>query len=50
MKQIHACWIISLYEKFRNSDEMVIMAFQMVSITEALTNENMEEDDPFSHL
>ena len=50
MKQIHARWIISLYEKFGNSDEMVIKAFQMASITEALTNKNMEEDDPFSHL
>ena len=50
MKQIHARWIISLYEKYRNYDEMAIKAFQMASITEALTNENVEEDDPFSHL
>ena len=50
MKAIHARWIISLYGKFRDSDEMVINAFQTASITEALTNENMEEDDPSSHL
>ena len=50
MKPIHARWIISLYDKFRNSDEMVIKAFQMASITEASTNEKMEEDDSFSHL
>ena len=50
MKPIHAHWIISLYDKFRNSDEMVIKAFQVASNTEALKNENMEEDDPFSHL
>ena len=50
MKPIHARWIISLYDTFRNSDEIVIKAFQMASITVALTNENMEEDDPFSHL
>ena len=50
MKPTHARWIIRLYDKFRNSDEMVINAFQMASITEALTNENMEEDDPLSHL
>ena len=50
MKLIHAHWIISLYDKFSNSDEMVIKPFQMASITEALTNENMEDDDPFSHL
>ena len=50
MKPIHARWIISLYDKFRNSDEVVIKAFQMASITEASTNEKMEEDDSFSHL
>ena len=50
MIPINARWIISFYGKFRNSDEMVIKAFQMASITEALTNENMEEDDPLSHL
>ena len=50
MKSIHAPWIISLYDRFCNSDEMVIKAFQMASVTEALTNENMEEDAPFSHL
>ena len=50
MTPINARWIISFYDKFRNSDEMVTKAFQMASITEALTNENMEEDDPLSHL
>ena len=50
MKPIHVRCIISLYDKFRNSDEMVIKVFQMASIKEALRNENMEEDDPFSHL
>ena len=50
IKPIYAPWIISLYDKFCNSNEMVIKAFQMASITEALKNENMEEDDPFSYL
>ena len=50
MKPIHARWIISFYDKFCNSDEMVLKAFQMASITEALTNKNMEQDDSFSHL
>ena len=49
MKPIHARWIIRLHDKFRNFDEMVIKAFQTASITETLTNENMEEHDPFSH-
>ena len=35
-KPIHARWIIRLYNKFRNSDEMVIKAFQVASITETL--------------
>ena len=50
IKPICAPWSISLYDKFFNSNEMVIKAFQMASITEALKNENMEEDDPFSYL
>ena len=50
MNQFMLAGSSGLYGKFRNSDEMVIKAFQMTSITEALTNENMEEDDPFSHL
>ena len=52
MKPIHARWIVSLCEKFRNSYEMIIKAFDMAFnfITEALTNVEMEGEGPFSHL
>ena len=36
IKSIHAGYIISLYEKFCNSNEMITKAFQVFSITEVL--------------
>lgn len=39
IKPIHARCIISLYDKFCNSNEMITKASQMVSPTEALSSE-----------
>ena len=51
MKPIHSKWIIALYDKLRNSEEMVRQAFQSASITEALNRDfDAGEADPFTHL
>ena len=36
MKSIHARWIIGLYDKLRNSQQLIDNGFRAVSITEAL--------------
>ena len=45
MKQIHAQWLISLYNKLRNSGKMIKSAFQNVSIMEVIGNKEISDDD-----
>ena len=50
MKPVRARWVISLYDKFRNDPEMIIKAFDMAFVTEALQMDNLDGEDPFSGL
>ena len=51
MKPIYARWVIGLYDKLRNSEELVENGFKAATITEALDPEkDFREEDPFSHL
>ena len=51
MKPIDARWVIGLYDKLRNSEELVENGFKAAAITEALDPEkDFREEDPFSHL
>ena len=45
MKQIHAQWLISLYNKLRSSGKMIKSAFQNVSIMEVVVNKEIPDDD-----
>ena len=50
MKPIHAQWLISLYEKLRNSGEMIKSAFKNALIIEEVDNKEIPDEDPFKHL
>ena len=50
MKPVHARWVISLYDKFRNDPKMVIKAFDMAFLTEAMQMDNLDGEDQFSVL
>ena len=50
MKPIHVRWLISLYDKLRNSDEMVESAFENASVMEAIDSKQIPDEDPFKHL
>ena len=51
MKPIHARWVIGLYDKLQNSEQMTENGFITATITEALDPEkDFEEEDPFSLL
>ena len=51
MKSIHARWIISLYDKLRNSQQLIENGFRTASITEALDPQSdFGDEDPFKHL
>ena len=41
---------ISLYNNFRNSDEMIKSAFKNASIMEEVENMEIPDEDPFKHL
>ena len=45
MKQIHAQWLISLYNKLGNSGKMIKSASQNVSIMEVIGNKEISDDD-----
>ena len=45
MKPIHARWVISLYNKLRNSKKVIENGFRAAAITEAFGDE-----DPFKYL
>ena len=51
MKPIHARWIISLYDKLRNSEQLIENGFRAASILEALDpQKDFGDEDPFKHL
>ena len=51
MKSIHARWIIGLYDKLRNSQQLIENGFRAASITEALDPQSdLGDEDPFKHL
>ena len=51
MKPIHAHWITRLYDKRKNSDEMIQPVFEVSTITEVWNRDtNFGKEDPFSHL
>ena len=49
LKPIHARWLISLYDHFRNQKELIKKAFEKAGINEALTQE-LESEDPFADI
>ena len=49
MKPVHAKCIIGLYDHIRNNEYMVIKAFEMSGLTEALSME-LEHEDPYFDL
>ena len=51
MKPIHARWVISLYDKFRNSKKVIENGFRAAAITEALDPQmDFGDEDPFKYL
>ena len=50
MKPTHARWLISLYDKLRNSGEMIKSIFENASIMEAIDNKDIPNEDTFKHL
>ena len=51
MKPIHARWLISLYDKLGNSEQLIENGFIAASITEALNpQKDFGDEDPFKHL
>ena len=51
MKPIHAQWLISLYDKLRNSEQLIVNGFKAASILEALDpQKDFGDEDPFKHL
>ena len=51
IKPLHARWLISLYDNLRNKENMINKAFEMSSISEALDDDFvLEEEDPFHDL
>ena len=45
MKPIHAQWLISLYNKLRNSGKIIKSAFTNASIMEIIGNKEIPDDD-----
>ena len=51
MKSIHSRWIISLYDKLRNSEKVIENGFRAAAITEALDpQKDFGDEDPFKYL
>ena len=51
MKSIHARWVIGLYDKLQNSEQMTENGFITAAVTEVLDPEkHFEAEDPFSSL
>ena len=50
MKATHVRWLTSLYEKLRNSGEMVKPVFKNALVMEAIYNKEIPDEDPFKHL
>ena len=43
-------WLISLYDKLRNSGKIIKSTFENASIMEANDNKEISDEDPFKHL
>ena len=51
MKPIHERWVISLYDKLRNSEKVIENGFRAAAITEALDpQKDFGDEDPFKYL
>ena len=51
MKPIHARWVISLYDKLRDSEQVLENGFRATAITEALDpQKDFGDEDPFKYL
>ena len=49
LKPIHARWLISIYDFFRNPPELIIKGFEKAGIIDAI-NLELETEDPFEDL
>lgn len=49
LKPIHGRWLLGLYDHLRNNREMIVKGFESAGITEAITQELLNED-PFADL
>ena len=49
LKQIHAFWLIGLYDYLRNKDNTIRKGFETAGIVEALNTE-LEPEDPFQDI
>ena len=49
MKPIHARWIIGLYDKLRNLEQVIIKGFDQAGISDAIDLE-LDPEDPFIDL
>ena len=49
LKPVHARWLISLYDYFRNQPELIIKGFEQAGISDAIHIE-IESEDPFEDL
>ena len=47
MKAIPVQWLISLYDKLRNSGKMIKPAFKNASVMEVTYNKEIPDEDPF---
>ena len=50
MKPVHVGWLISLYDKLRNSCKVIKSTFKNALITEAIDNKEILDEPPFKHL
>ena len=51
MKPIHTRWVISLYDKLHNSEEVIENGFRAAAITEALDpQKGFRDEDPCKYL
>ena len=51
VKPIHARWLITLYDKLQNSEQLIVNDFKAASILETLDpQKDFGDEDPFKHL
>ena len=50
MKAIHGWYLISLYDKLRDSGKIIKSAFENASTMEVIDNKEIPDEDPFKHF